>query len=435
MGVPTVALVTRSFVDQCSSLKYVSGFPTQRLYFSPHPITGVPADICAEYLRGNDPITGRPLFTEIVEGLTVADPDDQKTGLLEFPRAETIGPDTPDNLENFFMEKKWTDFMPIHLPTSSRVNDMLAGTSHNRDEVVGKMRSTGYWRYREYTVEQIACNAVMAGCKPEYLPVVLAIAGTQSCHTSTSTTSFSSMLVINGPIRNEIGMNYKIGALGPYNHANSTIGRSWTIISKCQTNIGRAGEAYMGTQGNPLNYNNICFPENEERLPPGWNPLHVQRGFQPNESTVTTFSGWSHTFADQSFEWELLPQIPWWFALWSLAFGFGNRTALFDPDIAWRLYNESGVSSKEEVSDYVAENATVLAWDYWNRSYGVQNFIRPGAVLGREPSATWLTYADDEPIKYLAGGVNIVVVGGETNQFWQLAAQNPTRTVSVDDWR
>jgi len=156
LGVPTVALVTKAFVDQCSSLKYVSGFPTQRLYFTPHPITGVPAAECREILLGDDPITGNPLFQEIVDGLTIAMPDDQKTGTLEFPRVDMIGPDTAASLEAFFEEKKWTDYLPIHLPTLSAVNEMLTGTSHDRDEVVGQMRSTGYWRYREFTVENIA---------------------------------------------------------------------------------------------------------------------------------------------------------------------------------------------------------------------------------------------------------------------------------------
>jgi hypothetical protein len=232
-GVPTVAIVTYSFADQCNSVKYVSGFPNQRLYFTEHPITGTSFEQCVEYIKGADPISGRPLFDEIVEGLTVPMDGDQDTGVLEFPRAETIGPDSPENIEQLFNNNKFTDYLPIHLPTMSAVNTMLLGTSHDRDDVVGEMRSTGYWRKRTYTVENVASTAVMAGCKPEYMPVCLAIAATQSCHTSTSTTSFSSALVVNGPIRNEINMNYMSGAMGPYNHANSTIGRFWGIHSKC----------------------------------------------------------------------------------------------------------------------------------------------------------------------------------------------------------
>jgi len=233
--VPTVAIVTESFSDQCTMCKIEGGFPTQLLYFTTHPCTGMPMEVTDQYVRGDDPVSGRPLWDEIVEGLTVANPDDQKTGIQEFPRAATIGPDTPENIEQLFQDNKYTDYLPVILPTLARVNEMLTGTSHARDEEVGKMRSTGYWPYHSYTVEEVACAAVMAGCKPEYFPVCLAIAKTQSTHTSTSTTSFSSMLVVNGPIRNEINMNYKCGAMGPYSHANATIGRFWNILSRTQT--------------------------------------------------------------------------------------------------------------------------------------------------------------------------------------------------------
>lgn len=426
-GVPTVAIVTESFADQCKSVKYVSGFPNQRLYFTVHPITGVPYDKCKEYIEGLDPYTGRPLFDEIVEGLTVAMDGDQDTGLLEFPRAETVGPDTAANIEQLFADNKYTDYLPIHLPTMSAVNDMLTGTSHARDEVVGQMRSTGYWRYREYTVENVASAAVMAGCKPEYMPVCLAIAGSERCHTSTSTTSFSSMLVINGPIRNEINMNYGCGAMGPYNHANATIGRFWTIHSKCQTNIGHANTAYMGVYGTTENYNNMCFPEHEELLPPGWDPLHVQRGFTPNESTVTTFSGWRGGRPDPSMEWEWLPQLPWW---------LGNKCAFYawtyimGPDVAWRLYEESGITSKEMFVEYMQENCTIRNWDYVMYSYHVQNFRMPD-LEDREPFL-----ADPDGLyHYLTRGLTNIVTGYRGNQFIESQGQGPRNTSTIDEWR
>jgi hypothetical protein len=426
-GVPTVAIVTESFADQCNSVKYVSGFPNQRLYFTVHPITGTSYEQCLEYIRGNDPVSGRPLFDEIVEGLTVPMDGDQDTGILEFPRAETVGPDTADNIEQLFANNKFTDYLPIHLPTVSAVNAMLLGTSHNRDEVVGSMRSTGYWRRREFTVENVASAAVIAGCKPEYMPVCLAIAGTGSCHTSTSTTSFSSMVVVNGPIRNEINMNYMSGAMGPYNHANATIGRFWTIHSKCQTNIGHAGNAYMGVYGTTENYNNMCFPENEEMMPPGWNPLHVQRGFGADESAVTTFSGWRGGRPDISMEFEKLGQLPWW---------LGNKcpfyawTFILGPDVAWALYEESGADSKEFVSDYCAENATITNYEYMHYSYHVQNFGYPDMDT-RQPF-----YDNPEGLHhYLTRGLTIIVTGYRGNQFMESQGQGPRRTASIDEWR
>ena len=107
-----------------------------------------------------------------------------------------------------------------------------------------------------------------------------------------STSSFARMVVVNGPVVKEIGMNTGIGAMGPVNRANSSIGRCWTLISKNLGGSGKPGETYLGSQGNPLNYNNLCFPETEDGLPPGWNPLHVQKGFKKaTASSVSSAAG------------------------------------------------------------------------------------------------------------------------------------------------
>ena len=121
--------------------------------------------------------------------------------------------DTEENLYRLFLEKGWTDGLPIVLPTEARVKEMLKGTSHKPDEVVGLMRPSPPHEAWSFTVEMVAINAVMAGAKPEYLPVLLAIASTGVSSMFSSTSSFARMAVINGPIRNEINMNSSIGAL------------------------------------------------------------------------------------------------------------------------------------------------------------------------------------------------------------------------------
>ncbi len=99
---------------------------------------------------------------------------------------------------------------------------MLSATSHRPDEVVGRMRPTQTQEDWEYTVEKVAVNAVMAGAEPSFFPVILALAATQETALHSSTSSFASMAVVNGPIRHEIGMNGGLGALGPFNHANAS---------------------------------------------------------------------------------------------------------------------------------------------------------------------------------------------------------------------
>jgi hypothetical protein len=213
---------------------------------------------CREYILGNDPMTGKPVVAEIVEALTKPlSREAKRAGLIERPEPRLIGPGTEENLQQLFLENKWTDFLPIVLPTKERVARMLKGTSHKPDEIVGELRA-GYEAGR-YNVETVAANAVMAGAKPEYMPVILAMAASGVPAIATSTQSFARMLVINGPIRREINMNAGCGALSPFNQANAVIGRTATLMSM---NLGRGGVpnlTFWGTQGNNLNYNHVTF--------------------------------------------------------------------------------------------------------------------------------------------------------------------------------
>ena len=105
--------------------------------------------------------------------------------------------------------------LPIVLPTEERVAAMLAGTRRRPDEVVGRMRSTHFREHWEYTVEKVAVNAVMAGARPEYFPVILALAATGVTARSSSSSAMAAMAVVNGPVRDEIAMNAGTGAMGP----------------------------------------------------------------------------------------------------------------------------------------------------------------------------------------------------------------------------
>src|SRR5687767_12737036 len=109
-----------------------------------------------------------------------------------------------------------------------------------------------------------------------------------SARGSTSS-SAANMVVVNGPIRHEIGMNWGTGALGPFNHANATIGRAYGLLSQNLQGGSVPNLTYMGSMGNNLAYNNVTFAENEEENP--WEPFHVQHGFDAGDSTVSIFSG------------------------------------------------------------------------------------------------------------------------------------------------
>jgi hypothetical protein len=200
-----------------------------------------------------------------------------------------VEPDTEENLQQQFLDNHWTDGLPVVLPTEKRVAAMLAATSRKPDEVVGRMQPTEFRAAWEYTVEKVAVNAVMAGAKPEYFPVILALAASQVTARGSTSSSSSAMVVVNGPIRHEINMNWGTGAMGPYNHANATIGRAYGLLSQNLQGGSEPGVTFMGSQGNSCTYNNVTFAENEERSP--WEPLHVQKGYKPTDSAVSIFYG------------------------------------------------------------------------------------------------------------------------------------------------
>jgi hypothetical protein len=186
-------------------------------------------------------------------------------------------------------DRGWSDGLPVVPPTVGRVLAMLDGTTRAPDDVVAIVPPD----LVECTVEKVAVNAVLAGCKPEYLPVVLAAveaACTDSfnAHGLLATTYFSGpVVIVNGPIRNAVGMNSGGNVLGQGNRANATIGRALQLVIR-NVGGGRPGEVDRATLGNPGKLT-FCFAEDEEGSP--WEPLSVERGFAPGTSTVTLFAG------------------------------------------------------------------------------------------------------------------------------------------------
>jgi len=410
--------------------------PNERVTFVPHPVTGLPAEVCRNYLKGSNPVTGEPVLDEIIAGLTrPLTEDDKATGLLERPVPRLVNvTDTEDKLVQYFHNNGWTDGLPIVLPTEARVATMLRGTSHKPDELVGTMQPSSPHEAWSYTVEKVAVNAVMAGAGPEHFPVILAIAASGVTSLFTSTTSFARMAVINGPIQQELNMNAGIGALGPFNRSNSIIGRAWTLLSMNLGAGGRIGETYMGSQGNNYNYNNLLFPENEAQLPEGWNPLHVQNGYKREESVVSIFTGWGFTHPDQSFGKAFHTQIPHWLQFIS---PFSSATLLLDPTIIKQLKQYEGFNSKEQLSNWIFENTRLTAGEWREDYYSVQNFVLPYARQGNEPYASWLKLPNDAMIPRISrpSRISIISVGGETNLFWQAGDFGLTTSVSIDKWR
>jgi hypothetical protein len=194
-----------------------------------------------------------------------------------------------DDIEALF-DRGWTDGLPVVPPTEARVLAMLEGTARNPQDVVAVVPPD----LVECTVEKVAVNAVMAGCRPEYLPVVLA-AVEGACtdafnmHGLLATTMFSGpVLVVSGPVSRTIGMNSGMNCLGQGNRANLTIGRALQLVVR-NVGGGRPGQVDRAAQGSPGKLS-FCFAEREDDDAP-WPSLAISRGIDPEESAVTLFAG------------------------------------------------------------------------------------------------------------------------------------------------
>lgn len=402
--------------------------------YTPNPVIGMsPETLYKKLLEGNDPETGNRVIDEIIDVLTkpqsLKKPASEAAAASQLP---PLKPDTEDNLQRTFYERGWTDGLPVILPTEERVVKMLTGTKRSPGEIVGQAFDHDHGEIVDYTVRDIAVIAVMAGARPEYLPVILAIASMKQSSIAPSTTAFGSMLLVNGPIRNELGMNSGIGAFSPINQANSVLGRSWTLMSICW-GFARKKRTLWSSQGCNELYNNMCVAENEERSP--WKPFHVDKGFKPQESTVSIFRGWAvinsigcaahRTLAEElSRQFAVIPPLN------------SRATIIMDPLVAANLKENEGFETKQDYCRHLAESIRIRAGDYWKTDH-IDMLVSSEASRGVEPYATWKKLPDDALIAPFLNpeNINLVVVGGETSPLWKASEYGYSGSASIDKWR
>jgi len=360
---------------------------------------------------GNNPITGKPVMQEIVDKLTKPlTAEDKKMGDWNRDMGPATYTGTAAELQKLYLEKRYTDFLPVILPTEELVNEMLKATSHDPDEQLGRMNPHSEagetWTY---TVKTAAINAVMAGAKPEYFPIILAIGSTGTTGISVSDNGFMAGAVINGAIRDEIGLNYDVGAMGPYAHANTTIGRAWNLLSINGGNCGKVGTTYMGTVGNPMNLINIIIAEHEDNSP--FQPLSVQRGAKPNENVVTLFIGWG-----------VLSAKNWNANQWG--------TVMDYPKIIKDIYNQQ---------DPMFGTAAVL-------SPPIANFVKDAGYDTVEDFTKWVTAPPEGQAAPKAKGgfggprgrggtFTLIVTGSSNNNYFSMGGMSPGQSIKIDDWR
>ncbi len=426
MGIPTAPISTVAFKEAADG-----GFGDDTPFiYTPHPVVGSSDDMLMDYITGNNPDTGKPVIDEIIDALTK--PPVKKT-VKQREAADTgdgfLPPDTEDNLQALFYKKGWTDGLPVILPMQERVFKMLEGTSASPGDVVSEPNP---FNPVKFTVADVAKVAVMAGARPEHFPVILAVAATGERAIIGSTTPFASMIVVNGPIRNEIGMNSGVGAFSPINIANSTIGRAWTLLGHAAGGS-RVKDTIWTSQGNTISYNNLCIAENEEKSE--WEPFHVQKGFKADESAVSIFRGWtfSHSMGAPSIR-SCVEEVS--LILQSFSAFNASATVILDPLLVKKLKNDEGFETKEKFSRVVSETAEMTADRFWKTDY-VDFLTGPMADKGIEPYASWKKLPGDAVIKpyHNPGNINIIVTGGETGPYFKACDFAYLASSSVDKWK
>ena len=295
---------------------------------------------------------------------------------------------------SYAMENLFGDGLPLVLPTEELVNEMLAGTTRDRNEILGKIKMRG----GVITIEKIAINTVMAGAKPEHMPVLIAAMEVYANgwendkmwyhNMSTGAYSVGITVVLNGPLAKELGVSDGRGVMGAGHEANNLIGRAFRM---CIRNIGHNYTPNVDTQNRLGRLNDITltvFAENEDKLPDGWKPHHVMMGYEEEESTITMIGTFTrvecYNAEDNTNRWT--PQ-----SLMQDTRAHATTTAslvLIAPGIAAVMADEElagdyYMDSKEAIKEwYATHNATSGST---NRSAGIYNMTYP-IVVGDDPS-------------------------------------------------
>ncbi len=474
-GIPTVSLLYAD-QDECfHQAATLSGSPCLRRVHVSRTLPG-PKDV-DEFIEDMFGALTQPLTKEEKEGGRLTLPDDRILfeGTLEEAEEFYNQTEKIPSLRNAPISL-YTDGLPVTIPTEERVEKMLKGTSHKPDELITYQVDRRGFAFqtggdvikkgtpvkfrpvdRIVTIEQVAVNAVMSGCKPEYMPVVLAIAEAGGAGGNDGRGSMA--FCVSGPIAKEIGMNFDVGLLGPGNPANRSLARvgelMWRNFGGNVPNV-----TNCGVMGAPL-FNVI--PEDLDSLPPGWKGLNEEYDFKRDESIVyamnfgrggstnihrTEFSPGGYRALQKSghggiarrlgvkgipgphnFIEYMIPE------LW--AGREGGITFLMLPQMARHLY-DYGFKSKDEVYEWIQKASYVTMKEYRTHSWPD---VQTQSWLGIEPKSgkPYKELPDDYMVPMVKDPYeNCIIVTGSGEEYPQwIGARRPNAqpAYSIDIWR
>jgi len=275
-GVPSVSLTCEGFLGQAATTATGLGLPSL-------PVAVVPGHVdvqTVDELRAN---VLAVTVDGVVQGLTAA--PEKASELVEPEPGEVVFEGTADEINRFFYENGWSDGLPIVPPTAARVDEFLRHTDRRADEELGVLLPDR----RSATVRTVAINGVMAGCRPEYMPVLVALIEAMAdprygVEHSGNTPGAETLIIVNGPIVRRLGFNYQQGALRDGFQANTSIGRFWRLYLRNVAGF-LPHKTDKGTFGNTWR---VVLAENEDALTRmGWTTIAQDQGLAAGESAVT----------------------------------------------------------------------------------------------------------------------------------------------------
>ena len=396
-GVPTVTVCSDAFSGTAQAQAAGRGMANLPIVEIPHPMHTAPGSLVSDRAAA---VAGS-IARALIAGADAPD----APGHEAFAERFAVDND-PAGLQEFFFQRGWSDGLPLVPPTVDDVAAMVAAGGRAAGEKVGPIPP----RMRMATVEKLAVNAVMAGCRPECFPVVLAAldaALDDDIHLygiQTATNTGSPLIIVNGPVVKRLGFNSGGNVFGQGNRANATVGRALQLVLR---NVGGdiPGETDMATHGH-CGKLGFCIAENEDASP--WEPLHVERGFKQEDSAVTVIGGSSpqniFTYGCETGA-EILDHF-----VGSLT-GLGHNNIIFPTGPLFVLSPEHAQTlardgyTKQSVKQYLFEKARIP----------LARFARRTVDGLRHRRARWFEIAGDPDhigVADRASDINIVVAGG-----------------------
>ncbi len=432
IGIPSVMITAPGFVDQAKSTALAAGIPVQRVAIYPGAFTSHSKN---ELVKN----TKEVLWNQIIEGLTKPisqeEIEESKKSIKDNTES-VIFTGTLDEVQQYYEQNGMSDGIAIIPPTEDKINEFLKYTPLSKDTIIGIIPPS----YRKITTKQIAIVGAMAGCPPEFMPILIAYTKAMMDgnfrRTLSSTHAWTPYIWLNGPITRQLGIDFEQGEIS--SPANKRLGR---FIDLAMINLGgyNIKKNRMGTFGYLSSW---AMAEDEEaNLRIGWKPYHVQRGYNINENTLTAASAlsWGNNLTPASSNPDKILELIAWDCVEKQQFALGSGTPFVYRTIFITEYVARDLARKYKNKDQLEQNLIKLARtpldertyaNYWanpgssfeNKHYSTEqhkNKIRNEENAQITLTPKWLAWSEKvqiETVPVMTNGKTAIVITGDSNR-------------------